>query len=73
MFNAPPNNRERHEGPSAAFGRHQIRKTKIEKRKNFKLQMTKNSKLQNLRKPPLINALQLCSFKNEHKKQEVDG
>ena len=29
--------------------------------------------LQTLRKPHLINALQLCSLKNEQKKQEVEG
>ena len=57
--------------PGAASGRNQIRNTKIEIRNNF--QMTKNSMLQTLRKPHLINALQLCSLKNEHKKQEVDG
>ncbi|QII10979.1 hypothetical protein KsCSTR_16000 [Candidatus Kuenenia stuttgartiensis] len=33
----------------------------------------KNSILQTLRRHHLINALRLCSLKNEHKKQEVDG
>ena len=29
--------------------------------------------LQTLRKHHLINTLQLCIFKNEQKKQEIDG
>ena len=40
---------------------------------NIRFQMAKNSMLQTLRKPYLINALQLCILENEHKKQEVDG
>jgi len=47
--------------------------SKYENRNTKQFQMTKNSMLQTLRKPHLINALQLCSLKNEHKKQEVDG
>ena len=39
---------------------------------NIRFQMAKNTMLKTLRKPHLINALQLCILKNEHKKQDVD-
>jgi hypothetical protein len=45
----------------------------IEYRNTKQFQMTNNSMLKTLRKPHLINALQLFILKNEHKKQEVDG
>ncbi len=62
-----------HRFPGAASGRNQIRNSKYEYRNMKQFQMTKNSMLQTLRKPHLINTLQLCILKNEHKKQEVDG
>jgi hypothetical protein len=47
--------------------------SKYEYRNTKEFQMTKNSMLQTLRKPHPINVLRLCSLKNEHKKQKVDG
>ena len=38
---------------------------------NIRFQMANNSMLQTLRKPHLINALQLCILKNEHKNKKL--
>ena len=40
---------------------------------DIRFHKTKNSMLKTLLKYNLINTLQLCILKNEHKKQEVDG
>ncbi len=52
----------------AAATKFEIRNSKFETISN-----DKNSKLHDIRKSYLINALRLRILKNKHKKQEVDG